>query len=308
MINKISYLLILCMAAIVISVKAQDKVLKVWPNKIPGAIKNSTYKEKVDTAANGMLTLSRVTDPTIAVYFPHKVKATRTAVVICPGGGYIHLAYTKEGTDIALWLNSIGITGIVLKYRLPSNKIMKDKTIGPLQDIQEAMRIVRRHANEWNINPNKIGVIGFSAGGHLASTLCTHYKMKVYDSDSTSARPDFAILGYPVISMKLGITHLGSRKNLLGSNPSQKIVKEFSNELHVNKNTPETFLFLAEDDKTVPIKNSILYFLALKKYNVPAELHIYEKGGHGFGLGYKEETDSYWPKACEHWLEQIGML
>lgn len=308
MIKKFSFLVILCVAAIVISVKAQDKLLKVWPNKIPGAIENSSYKEKIDTAVNGMLTLSKVTDPTIAVYFPHGVKATGTAVIICPGGGYIHLAYTKEGIDIALWLNSIGITGIVLKYRLPSSEIMKDKTIGPLQDVQKAIRIVRRHAKQWNINPNKIGVIGFSAGGHLASTLCTHYNMKVYDSDSTSARPNFAILGYPVISMKLGITHLGSRKNLLGSNPSQKVVREFSNELHVNKSTPETFLFLAEDDKTVPIKNSIFYFMALKKYNVPAELHIYEKGGHGFGLGHEGETNSDWSKACAHWLEQIGML
>jgi acetyl esterase/lipase len=308
MINKFLRSLILFLAALVISVNAQDKVLKVWPNKIPGSIENANYKEKSDTAANGMVTLSKVTDPTISVYFPHDVKATGAAVVICPGGGYVHLAYTKEGINIAHWLNSLGVTGVVLKYRLPSDEIMKDKTIGPLQDAQEAMRIVRRNAKEWGLDPNKIGLIGFSAGGSLASTLCTHYNMKVYDSDSTSARPDFAILGYPVISMKLVITHLGSRENLLGKNPSQKTVEEFSNELQVNENTPETFLFQAEDDHTVPVENSIDYFLALKKYKIPAELHIYEKGGHGFGLGYEGETNSDWPKACAHWLKQIGML
>jgi acetyl esterase/lipase len=308
MIKNVSTIVMSLLIISTASMSAQDKIIKVWPNKIPGAIENKNYKETADTAEDGMVTLSTVTNPTISVYFPKEVKANGTAVLICPGGGYVHLAYTKEGINIAHWLNSLGITGVVLKYRLPSDKIMKDKTIGPLQDVQEAMRIIRRNAKDWNINPNKIGVIGFSAGGHLASTLCTHYNMKVYDSDTTSARPDFAILGYPVISMELDTTHLGSRENLLGNNPTAQTVKEYSSELQVNKNTPETFLFQAEDDNTVPVENSIIYFLALKKYNIPAELHIYEKGEHGFGLGREEETNTDWPNSCAHWMKQIGML
>jgi acetyl esterase/lipase len=170
------------------------------------------------------------------------------------------------------------------------------------------MRIIRGEANKWNLNPHKIGVIGFSAGGHLASTLCTNYNEKVYNSDTISAKPDFSILGYPVISMEVNITHMGSRENLLGKNPTKEEVIKFSNDLQVNKNIPQTFLFAAEDDNTVPIQNSINYFKALSKFKIPAELHIYKQGGHGFGLARNGGTESDWTNACERWLKAIGMF
>jgi acetyl esterase/lipase len=214
----------------------------------------------------------------------------------------------NEGSDIAGWLNQNGFIGIVLKYRLPNDTIMINKSIGPLQDLQEAMRIVRRHASEWKIDPRKIGVAGFSAGGHLASTLSTRFNEKVYDSDTTNARPDFAILGYPVITMSELNTHTDSRKKLIGISPDSSHIEYFSNELHVLKNTPPTFIFQSENDKTVPVQNSIDYYTALKNKGVDAELHIYPKGGHGFGLAKNGGTESAWPESCIKWLKQIGMI
>jgi acetyl esterase/lipase len=282
--------------------------INVWSGKIPGSIENSLYKEIDLSNEPGRLRIKKVKIPTLTMFTPLHGEAYGTAVLICPGGGYSHLAFNKEGVDIAKWFNSIGITAFVLKYRLPSDSIMKDKTIGPLMDAQKAIRIIRSNAEKWDINPNRIGVVGFSAGGHLASTLCTHYNEKVYDADTISAKPDFSILGYPVISMELKITHMGSRENLLGMNPDEEQVIKFSNDQQVNRNTPPAFLFLAEDDNTVPIQNSINYFKALSKFKIPAELHIYEKGGHGFGLAKKGGTASEWPDACKNWLKENGML
>ncbi len=185
---------------------------------------------------------------------------------------------------------------------------MKNKSIGPLQDAQESIRIIRRSANKYGIDPNKIGVMGFSAGGHLASTLSVHFDDVVYDSDTTNARPNFSILIYPVISMKNEITHAGSRKYLLGVNPDKKTIQYFSNELQVNERTPPAFLVCAEDDKSVPVENSINYFLALKKFNIPSELHIYENGGHGFGLAKNMGTVSNWTKACIDWLKEEQII
>ena len=186
---------------------------------------------------------------------------------------------------------------------------MKDKTIGPLQDAQESIRIVRRNAKEWKINPTKIGIMGFSAGGHLASTASTHYNQKVYPlKDSTSARPDFSVLMYPVISMNQEFTHGGSRNNLLGKNPDQALVDLFSNELQVTSDTPPAFLVHALDDGAVPVQNSINYLLALKKNRVSGELHIYEKGGHGFAIRKAIGTTATWPEALRKWLEVKGLL
>jgi acetyl esterase/lipase len=293
---------------LVLNVNAQVETLKVWPEGVPGAIENKDYKEELVKRPDDIERVSKVTEPTISVYLPPEDKANGTAIVICPGGGYSILATEHEGRDIAAWLNELGIAGIVLKYRLPSDLIMKNKSIGPLQDVQEAFRIVRRNANKWGIDVKKIGVIGFSAGGHIASTISTHYNDRVYDSDNISCRPDFSILIYPVISMQLGLTHMGSRENLLGNNPDQKLVDHFSNELQVNENTPPAFLVHSADDKTVPILSSINYFLALNKFNIPAELHIYEKGGHGYGLGRSTGTESTWPEACKNWLKARGLL
>lgn len=283
------------------NLNAQSYEVNLWDNEIPNSINNSTYEEIQVFEDSVLVKVSQVKTPTLTIFKPKNPNGT--AIVICPGGGYLHLALNKEGYKVAEWLNSLGITSVVLKYRLPSDKIMKDKSIGPLQDAQEAIRYVRRNAKNWNLNENKIGIMGFSAGGHLASTLATKYDDVVYKvSDSTSSKPDFSILIYPIISMDNEITHKGSKKYLLGSNLSKEVIEEYSNEKQVDSLTTKTFLVHATDDKSVPVENSINYYLALKKNKVPAEMHLYEKGGHGFGLG-KEDTSQFWTKDCEFWLK-----
>jgi acetyl esterase/lipase len=302
--------LVICLFSLTsVAMFAQEETFKLWPDKVPGAIDNPDYHEDTIFINGGAPRIRKVTDPTLAFYTAPKDKANGTAIIICPGGGYSRLAIDHEGYLVAAWFNQIGVSAFVLKYRLPSDLIMKDKSIGPLQDAQEAIRFVRRNSGKWGINPKKIGIIGFSAGGHLASTVSTHFNDNVYDvKDTVSARPDFSILVYPVISMDSTITHRGSRDNLLGKNPPKELVTRFSNELQVTAETPPTFLVQAADDKTVPVQNSINYLLALKKNGVPAELHIYEKGGHGFGLGKTNGTESSWPEACRKWLEARKLL
>ena len=276
--------------------------IPLW-DKIPGEIQSKEYVEKTEYDKSNVLSGVRyVTQPTLTVYLADPKKSNGTAVIICPGGGYVMLAINKEGYKVAEWLNSLGINAFVLKNRLPSDLIMKDKNIGPLQDAQEAVRLLRRNAQKWNLNPNKIGIMGFSAGGHLASTLSTHYNDKVYDvTDNSSAKPDFSILIYPVISMETGITHEGSKINLLGKNAAPELINNYSNEKQVTSETPKTFLVHASDDKAVPVENSLNYYLALKNQKVPVEMHVYQNGGHGFGLGTKG-TNLFWPTACEKWL------
>jgi len=297
-----------CLIATIGNISGQSKIIEVWNGKVPGSIPNSTYKETVDSAY--WIKIRFVTNPTIQVYPAPVDKNSGAAVVICPGGGYYGLSYVGEGTEVAKWLNSLGVSAIVLHYRLPDDVIMKNKSIAPLQDGQEAIRIVRRNAKEWGIDPHKIGIMGFSAGGHLASTISTHFNEKVYNPiDSTSARPDFSLLIYPVISMDSTITHAGSRENLIGKHPSQEMVNHFSNALQVTAKTPPAFMIHSLDDGTVPVENSIEYALAMKKHNIPCELHIYEHGGHGYGLGKRNSgTESSWTKACEKWMEAKGLL
>ncbi len=258
----------------------QSPAIRIWPDEIPGGIRSQGYSERTDTIEEGKIRISRVTDPTIIPYLVPADRATGTAVVICPGGGYGRLAVDHEGYEVAEWLNAHGIAAFVLKYRLPSDAIMEDKSTGPLQDAQEALRMVRRNAKEWNIDPGRVGIMGFSAGGHLASSLSTHYNEPVYvPADQTGARPDFSILVYPVISMQEGTTHGGSRTNLLGKDPSRELVERFSNEKKVDGDTPPAFLVHSADDGAVPVLNSIGYFQALQAAGVPAELHIYQSGG-----------------------------
>ncbi len=286
---------------------SQNDTISLWSNEIPNAINNENYTE-IEVESEGQLTsTSKVTVPTLTLFLPDKDKSNGTAVVIFPGGGYRHLAMDKEGFKVAKWLNTMGITAFVLKYRLPSDEIMESKTIGPLQDAQEATRFVRRNATKWNIDSEKIGVIGFSAGGHLASTVSTHYMDEVYVHDSISAKPNFSILIYPVISMDDKITHKGSKTNLLGNTPPKDLIEFYSNEKQIDSLTPPTFLVHATDDKAVPVENSIQYYMALKDNNVPVEMHIYENGGHGFGLGVKE-TSLNWSESCEHWLRTNKFL
>lgn len=291
--------------AVLSNIKAQNQVILLW-NKIPDEIKAPDYKEKEVINDGKVQSTSLVTIPTLTAFFPNVTKPNQTAVIILPGGGYQHLAIDKEGTKVAQWFNSLGIPAFVLKYRLPNDLIMKNKNVGPLQDAQEAIRYVRQNAAKWNIDPNKIGILGFSAGGHLAATLSTHYEDNVYESAyKVSARPDFSLLIYPVISMQNDITHKGSQINLLGNNPSQDLIDSFSNEKKVTTKTPPAFLIHATDDTVVLPENSIDYYLALKKNGVTAELHLYEKGGHGFGLGVND-TSKYWTRDCEEWLKVNG--
>ena len=300
--------LILCVSLAFTCIIGQTKVIDIWHGNIPGSIVNPDYKTTIDSADN-WVKMRFVINPVLDVYPAPKELANGTAVILCPGGGYWGIAIGHEGKQVAEWFNSLGITAFVLKYRLPDNSIMKDKSIGPLQDGQEAVRIVRSQAALWNINPNKIGIMGFSAGGHIASTISTHYNEKVYQPiDTVSARPDFSILIYPVISMDSTITHMGSRVNLLGEKPTHEQIVRFSNELQVNKNTPPAFLIHSLDDNVVPIENSIRYVRALRQYNIPCELHLYESGGHGYGLGRSNNTESSWPEACKKWLKARGLL
>ncbi|MCM4157225.1 family 43 glycosylhydrolase [Gramella sp. AN32] len=285
--------------------RAQEKAIEVWPSAVPGYIENADYSENKHIDEGVVTGISKVTEPTLTVFKPDV--ANGTSVIIFPGGGYSHLAIDKEGFKVAKWLNGLGITAFVLKYRLPSDLIMKKKEVGPLQDAQESVRIVRRNAQKWNLNPNKIGVMGFSAGGHLASTITTKYNFKVYNSDTTSARPDFSIFIYPVVSMKESVTHEGSKNNLLGKNASKDLIEEYSNELNVNSDTPSVFLVHATDDHAVPIENSINYYLAARAAGVPAELHAYEDGGHGFGMG-RQLTANQWPEMLVKWLKKHKLL
>jgi len=280
----------------------ESAAFPLW-NQIPGVIKNDIYKEEPRLDAQGNRTgIRKVTEPTLMPFLVKNNSDKNAAVIICPGGGYSVLSIDKEGINVAKWFNSIGISAFVLKYRLPSDDIMTDKTVGPLQDTQEAIRTLRRNAAKWNLDVTKIGIMGFSAGGHLASTASTHYLDKVYESkDDVSARPDFSMLIYPVISMESGITHNGSKESLLGKTASADLIAKYSNEKEVNENTPPTFLVHATDDQAVPVENSINYYLALKKNKVAAEMHLYQNGGHGFGLGTKG-TNTDWPTACQKWL------
>jgi acetyl esterase/lipase len=244
-----------------------QQVLPLYPDSIPG----STIK------------LSKEEEPTLTLYLPIKEKATGTAVLVIPGGAYGFLAFEEEGIAIAKAFAEKGIAAFVLKYRLPKKETMKDKSYGPLMDAQQAMKVIRSNAVNWNVNPVKVGVIGYSAGGHLASTLGTHFKVSyIPNKDNISLRPDFMILVYPVISMSDQLTHMGSKINLLGMEPSKEKVDLFSNELQVTKETPPTYLTHCGDDQVVDVNNSIVFYQALQKNGVDAELHLFPKGNHGF--------------------------
>ena len=274
--------------------ETSNKVELLWPNGAPGA-KGTDEGDK----------------PTLTIYLPEKEKATGAAVVIFPGGGYGHLATDHEGHQIAEWLNSIGVAGFILKYR-HSNSGAGYGHPAPIQDAQRAIRTVRSRAKQWGVDPGRIGIIGFSAGGHLASSAGTHFKNRYSEPadeiDRRSCRPDFMILMYPVISFTEWYTHKGSRKNLLGDNPDEDLVENFSNEKQVTPDTPPTFLVHANDDKPVPPENSISFYLALRKAGVPAEMHIYEKGGHGFGPGIGKGACSSWMARCADWMKGRGLL
>lgn len=285
----IAVLLIILSAAVGQATTRQTVLL--WPQGAPGALGNQPEDQ-----------------PSLTIYLPDPGKAVRTGVVVCPGGGYVTLAMQKEGTDIAEWLNSIGIAAFVLKYRLGP------RYHHPIEmwDGQRAMRYVRYHAKDYGIDPDRIGIWGFSAGGHLASTVGTHFdngKAGAPDPvDQVSCRPHFIVLAYAVISMLPPYDHKGSMRALLGEHPDPKLQRFLSNELQVTPETPPTFLFSTDDDMTVPCENSIQFFLALRKNHVPAEMHIFEPGEHGVGLAQTHAALSIWPTLLANWFRTRGLL
>jgi acetyl esterase/lipase len=285
-----------------------QQVIPLYGDNIPNSRPGKDEEQSEPVKPGGHISLSHVSRPTLTVYLPPKGTANGTAVIICPGGGYAHLAIGHEGYEVAEKLNEMGVTAFVLKYRLPSDSTMIDKEIGPLQDAQRAIQLVRQHARSWGVDTARVGIMGFSAGGHLASTAGTHFTQAVIDNkENISLRPDFMILVYPVISFTDSIGHRGSRDNLLGLNPPEDKIRLYSNELQVTPQTPPCFLVQAGDDKTVKIRNSLDFYEALHRNGVAAELHIYPGGGHGFGL-HNLTTKDQWIERLQNWLDANGWL
>jgi len=276
------------------NVETSQRVELLWPEGAPGA-KGDAEGDK----------------PSLTIYLPEKDKATGAAVVICPGGGYGNLAMDHEGHQIAQWLNTLGVAGFIVKYRHRNSGAGYGHP-APLLDAQRAVRMVRSRAAERGVDPGRIGILGFSAGGHLASTAGTHFDSGDPNAkdpiDRASCRPDFMVLVYPVISLVESYTHAGSRRNLLGDDPAEELLESLSNEKQVTPQTPPTFLIHTYEDTAVPAENSIYFYLALRRAKVPAEMHLYQKGQHGFGLGKDIGPASNWPAQCADWLRGLGLL
>lgn len=280
-----------------------QEVINLYSDSIPNSI-DGPNEEYVDTTRKDVLIIHKISRPTLSIFRPSPEKNTGAAVIICPGGGYYIEAAGHEGFDVAKRFAEMGITAFVLKYRLPSNTTMRNKEIGPLQDAQRAIQLVRNNAAQWKIKPNKIGIMGFSAGGHLASTAGTHFtKPYISNAQQTSLRPDFLILVYPVISFRDSIGHMGSRNQLIGNNPPQEKINEYSNELQVTRKTPPSFLVHAKDD-WVKVENSLLFAKALKQHKVKHELLLYEKGGHGYGMN-NPSSPIKWMDQLEQWMKKM---
>jgi acetyl esterase/lipase len=281
------------------AISQAQKILPLYDGEIPEAISGPDL-EKTDTASDGIVRVSKISRPTITVYLPDPNIATKIAVIIFPGGSYSINAIKHEGWDVAEYLVKKGIAAFVVKYRLPDTATMLLPSSAPLMDAQQAIMHVRKNAERYHIDPSKVGVMGFSAGGHLAATASTLYR---YHATPSAVRPDFSILVYPVISSSDSVGHMGSRNNLLGKNPNPETVRFFSNELQVDAKTPPAFLVHAKDD-VVSYKNSVLYEEALKKYNIPVKLLLYEKGGHGYGM-YNKSSDIFWPDEAVEYVVNV---
>jgi acetyl esterase/lipase len=288
--RRILVCLILTAGALFGQAPNSPKPEPLWPDGAPGALGT----EDTDK-------------PTLAAYPVPMGRGVGTAVIVCPGGGYVNLSMDKEGDQIARWLNSLGVTAFVLKYRL-GPKYHHPIELG---DAQRAIRTVRAKAGEYRVLPDRIGIMGFSAGGHLASTAGTHFDAGMANAsdpiERQGSRPDFLILCYPVISFT-SFVHQGSRRYLLGDNPDPKLVENLSNELQVTAQTPPTFLFHTNADTAVPPENSAMFYMALRKAGVPAEIHTYERGPHGVGLAQTDEALSTWPSRLADWLRIRGLL
>ena len=285
--------------------QSQMELLPLWEGTVPFQVKSDfeeIWEEK------DIIRIRDVHTPTLEIYLPAKRNATGQAVMICPGGGYGILAYDWEGRDVAKLLNANGIAAFVLKYRLPNFETQTNPTMVPLSDAQQGIRLIRKNAAKWNLSEHQIGVMGFSAGGHLACSLSNLYELNATDKESSiSARPDFSILVYPVISMGTGEeVHIGSRDNLLGENAGDELRNQFSLAKQVHTDTPPTFILHSVDDQAVPIANSLIYIDALLEHNIDHEAHLYPHGGHGYGLGVEHGRLSAWPKLCVNWIKSLN--
>ena len=279
---------------------AGQQVIPLYPGEIPN---NKTLETDADPRPG---LIRKVITPTLEVYRPDESNATDATVVICPGGGYSVIVFEGEGVTAAKEFARKGVTAFVLKYRLPEDTLQVNKTIAPLQDAQQAIKLVRERAEEWGLDEDKIGIMGFSAGGHLASTAATHFgNVLIENPEETSVRPDFQILVYPVISMQEELTHQGSKDELLGVNPSQESVDLYSNELQITEDTPPAYITHSGDDGLVVVENSIRYYEQLLKHKVPAELHLYPKGNHGFVL---REPIEEWMHPLFRWMRNSGFI
>lgn len=284
-----------------------QKTIPLYRGKIPNS-KPYTTKEWWEPQKNGDTIVHYTSVPTLSVYLPKGQKKPTAAVVICPGGGYWITSIVKEGFAVAREFNKNGVAAFVVKYRMPEDSAVDNKSVVPLQDAQRAIQLVRVNAKKWNIDTGKVGIMGFSAGGHLAATASTHFTTaQIENKDDINLRPDFSILIYPVVTFDSTFAHIGSRERLLGKEASQEMIDSFSNELHINPETPPAFLVHASDDDAVPVKNSIAYYEALVKNKIPAEMHLYKSGGHGFGM-INPTTQDLWMKSCIHWMRGLKLI
>jgi len=285
-----------------------QQTIPLYNGPVPNS-KAYTTEEWWEPQDDGDTIVHYISQPTLTIFLPDKSRVNGTAVIICPGGGYWINSIVKEGFAVARKFNEWGVAAFVLKYRIPNDSSMMDKSIGPLQDAQRAIQLVRMHAGEWKVDPDKIGIMGFSAGGHLASTAATHFNHNYISNEKNiNLRPDFAILIYPVISFQNDIAHTGSRDQLIGKDASKEMTDSFSNELQVNDRTPPSFLVQATDDDVVPVMNSIVFYEALIKYKIPAEMHLYKSGGHGFGMKTQNLPSDHWIELFGDWLGAQGLL
>ena len=302
---KYNFNLIIMLVLLSLQANSQE-VFPLWSDSQIPNYKQSNEQEFIPE--RNIIFIQKVQKPTLEVFLPSKQNANGMAVLILPGGGYSGVAYDWEGTDYAKWFNSIGIAAFVLKYRMPQSASVITSYKAPIQDAQRAIRYVRAHAGKFNIDKDKVGVIGSSAGGHLASTLAIHdtnyYDFKD-DIDKEKIKPDFQMLIYPVVSMKREVTHMGSRNNLLGKTPEEVLIQQYSNELNVKENTPVTFIIHSGNDKVVPIENSLRLYKALLSKNVNTTMHIFPEGGHGYSLGLTKKSTPDWTSLAKEWLIQF---